>query len=134
MQLLAKELNAQQYEAFIAERIVDCKLPITDTLSQSDLVLFHTHFNHFLKHYNKRKIVKIFISHVQSRESYLELFKKLTYIFFMPSLGMLRIGSKSGLLPCLEALNYNDTSDYLSDVTVRILMELPFQTRRSLIS
>ena len=43
----------------------------------------------------------------------------------MPSLGMLRIGSKSGLLPCLEALNYNDTSDYLSDVTVRILMELP---------
>jgi len=39
------------------------------------------------------------------------------------SLGRLRIGNKSDLLPCLEALNTNGTGDYLSGVTVRIIDE-----------
>jgi len=35
---LAKELGTQQYEAFVAERIINCKLPITDTLPLNNLI------------------------------------------------------------------------------------------------
>ena len=43
--LLAKQLGAQQYEAFVSDRIVNCKLPVTDTLPRNSLVLFHTQLN-----------------------------------------------------------------------------------------
>ena len=41
----------------------------------------------------------------------------------LSSLGRLRIGTKSDLLSCLEIMGSNNTSDYLSGVTARILNE-----------
>ena len=58
----AKQLGTQQCEAFVADRIVNCQLAITDTLPRNNLVLFHTQLNkraqnHYLKQQHSRKTV-----------------------------------------------------------------------------
>ena len=80
--LLAKQLGAQQYETFVSDRIVNCKLPVTDTLPQNSLVLFHTQLNKkcsksLFKTVQMKKdcqlFARLFIA-CQSRESDLKLF------------------------------------------------------------
>ena len=39
--LSAKQLGIMQHEAFVADRIINSKLPITDTLTRNNLCLFH---------------------------------------------------------------------------------------------
>ena len=39
--LSAKELGAIQYQEFVADRIINSKVPITDTLPRNNLLLFH---------------------------------------------------------------------------------------------
>jgi len=116
---LAKQLGTQQYEGFVSERIVNCKLPIRDTLPRNNLVLFHTQLNKkcsksLFKSVQLKKdcqlFARLFIA-CQSRESDLELFCSHENQPIPPSLsslGKLRIGTKSDLLTCLEALNTDD--------------------------
>ena len=79
---LAKQLDAQQYAAFVSNRVINCKLPITDTLPRNNLVLFHTQLNKkcsklLLKTVQLKKdcqlFARLFIA-CQSRESDLEIF------------------------------------------------------------
>ena len=48
--LSAKQLGIMQHEAFVADRIINSKLPITNTLTRNNLHLFHRKRiqNHFL--------------------------------------------------------------------------------------
>ena len=57
--LSAKELGATQHQEFLADRIINSKEPITDTLPQNNLFLFYNKpskkpLNRFLRQVLKR--------------------------------------------------------------------------------
>ena len=130
--LSAKQLGIIQHETFAADRIVDSKIPITDTLKRNNLPLFHNKPKRKdLKSASKVTALKkdsqlfsrLYIT-CQSREADLEQFFAHENKPIPPSLsssGRLRIGTKSDLLPCLEALGTNNTDDYMSGVSARII-------------
>ena len=130
--LSAKQLGIQQHEAFVTDRIINSKLPITDTLTRNNLVLFHNQSDKkssksLFKTTTLKKDCQLFSRlyiACQSRESDLEQFFAHENQPVPPSLscsGRLRIGTKSDLLSCLEALGTDVACDYLAGVTARII-------------
>ena len=59
--LSAKELGATQHQEFVADRVINSKVPITDTLPQNNLLLFYNKpskkpLNRFLRQVLKKTV------------------------------------------------------------------------------
>ena len=126
--LSAKELGGIQYQEFVADRIINSKVSITDTLPRNNLLLFHNkpHKKNpkslfkttSLK--NCQLFSRLYIA-CQSRETDVEQFFAHEIPPSLSSSEKLRIGTKSDLLPCLETFNTETVGDYLTNVTVKII-------------
>ena len=107
-------------------------MPITNTLTRNNLLLFHNKPNKknpksLFKTTSLRKdcqlFSRLFIA-CQSRAADLEQFfahENQPVPPSLSSLGKLRMGTKSDLLPCLEAFCTDTVGDYMAGVTVRII-------------